>query len=99
MNMIPEQEAAMRNCSEGEQGCALVDGLILLVFLIVVPLLLLVYCGGKVRHVADWGASRIVSRRACGAVPGCAGEKYQTAVPAEKSETKAPVASPAAPKP
>lgn len=99
MNKIPKREAAMRNCSEGERGCALVDGLILLVFLVVVPLLLLVYCGGKVRQVVDWGASRIVCRRADGAEPGCAGKKCPTAVPAEKSEAKAPVTPPVAPKP
>lgn len=89
----------MRNCSEGERGCALVDGVILLVFLVVVPLLLLVYCGGKVRQVVDWGASRIVCCRADGAGPGGAGKKCPAAVPVEKAEAKAPVAPSVASKP
>ena len=36
----------MRNRGKAEQGYALVDGLVLLIFLVIVPLLLLVYCSG-----------------------------------------------------
>ena len=46
-----------------ERGHAFIDGLILLIVLIAVPLALLLGGGGKVRAVTDWGAKRLI--RAC----------------------------------
>ena len=63
----------MRNTGKAEQGHALVDGLILLIFLVIVPLLLLVYCGGSLRRGADWGASRLVCRRVAKTASACVG--------------------------
>ena len=87
----------MQNVVKGEQGHALVDGLILLIFLVVVPLLLLVYCGGGLRRAADWGASRLVCRRAVEKTPACAVKSCEKPAPSVKAEgEKTPAAPPAA---
>lgn len=75
-----------------ERGQALVDGLILLIFLIVVPLLLLLYCGGRLRRCADWGASHLVCRRGDKSPSTCAGNSCRKPAPAVKTEATAATA-------
>ena len=88
-----EQETAMRNTGKAEQGHALVDGLILLIFLVIVPLLLLVYCGGRLRRVADWGASRLVCRRVVKPAPACVGKPCKKTAPSVKAAGEKPSAA------
>lgn len=80
----------MRNRGKAEQGYALVDGLVLLIFLVIVPLLLLVYCSGSLRRVADWGASRLVCRRVVKPAPVCVEEPCKKPAPSVKAAGEKP---------